>query len=477
MKRRLVVINIVGLTSSLLGKHTPNLNRLIADGFMCPLDGVFPAVTTTSQASMLTGLPPSEHGIVGNGWYFRGLSEIRFWLQPNQLINGQKVWEGLKKDQPDFVCSQLFWWYNMYAGVDYALTPRPHYPADGRKIPGLYSQPANFFEEIEDRIGTFPFFNFWGPMADIRSSRWIVSAAIEDFKLHQPDLQLVYLPHLDYNLQRLGPDSPLILEDVAAIDKEAGRLIDTVRSDGAEVMVVSEYGMNQVTSSIAINQSLRAEGLLKVRNSLDWELLDPGASRAFAVVDHQIAHIYVQDSRDIPRVKSLIERLPGVEQVLNLSQQTRMNIHHKRSGDLLAIAEPDAWFNYYYWLDKHRAPDFATTVDIHRKPGYDPVELFINPEIRFPRLKMASRLLQKKLGFRTLMDVIPLDPSLIKGSHGRLADTTESGPLLIGSNRRYIRDRYVMTDVHKLIRNHFTDNQKTTRVKNPPDVADQAGRH
>lgn len=433
IRKHLVVISIPGLTPAMLGEHTPQLNRLISQGSMQTMGGVFPAVTTTTQASMLTGLQPAQHGIVGNGWYFRELAEVKFWLQPNQLVQGEKIWHRLKQRIPDFTCSQLFWWYNMYAEVDYSLTPRPHYPADGRKVMGLYSEPADLHQQIEARIGTFPFFNFWGPASNIESSRWITSAAIEEFKQHRPQLQLVYLPHLDYNLQRLGPNDPRIAEDIAAIDREAGRLIEAVQSQGAEVMVVSEYGIEAVNQSIALNRILREHGYLRVRNSLTWELLDPGASRAFAVADHQIAHIYIKDPQDIAPVQQLLNSTSGVEQALTREQQAQLHIDHPRSGELIAIAEPGCWFNYYYWLDNDRAPDFARTVDIHRKPGYDPVELFLDPAIRFPKLKIARRLLQKTLGMRMLMDVIPLDSSLIKGSHGRLAQHTDHGPLMIAS--------------------------------------------
>lgn len=454
-KKPLVVIDIVGLTPSMLGQYTPNLNALIKDGFIATLDGVFPAVTTTAQATMLTGTSPSEHGIVGNGWYFRDLAEVKFWLQPNRLIQGEKVWHKLKKDNPQFSCSQLFWWYNMYADVENAITPRPHYPADGRKIMGLYSQPADLQSDIENKIGEFPFFNFWGPTADIRSSRWIVDCAIEEFKTNQPSLQLVYLPHLDYNLQRLGPDDPAINEDIAAIDVEAGRLIDFARAQGAQVMVVSEYGISKVKQSVSINRILRQQGLLAVRESVTWELLDSGASRAFAVADHQLAHVYVKDVNDIEKVKKLLESTPGIERVLDSETKGLMGIDHERCGELIAIAEPECWFDYYYWLDDNKAPDFARTVDIHRKPGYDPVELFVDPTIRFPLLKIAKNVIKKKLGMRMLMDVIPLDTSLVKGNHGRLPENADDGPLLIGSNREMAADSYPMKAVFELIQRHF----------------------
>jgi predicted AlkP superfamily pyrophosphatase or phosphodiesterase len=462
-KNPLVVIDIVGLTASILGEHTPNLNALVQDGFMAPMDGVFPAVTTTAQASMLTGTSPAQHGIVGNGWYFREQAEVRFWLQSNHLVQGDKVWHKLKQANSDFSCSKLFWWYNMYADVDSAITPRPHYPADGRKIMGLYSEPAQLQDTIEKQIGTFPFFNFWGPAADIRSSHWIVDCAIAEFKLNRPDLQFVYLPHLDYNMQRLGPNDPAINQDIRDIDHEAGRLIDFARSQGAEIMVVSEYGITAVQQSVSLNRVLRQAGLLQVRESVSWELLDTGASRAFAVADHQVAHIYVKNAADIGQVKKLLESTPGVERVLDAQTKIDYQINHARSGELIAIAEPGSWFNYYYWLDERKAPDFSRTVDIHRKPGYDPVELFIDPKIRFPRLKVAKNVAKKKLGMRMLMDVIPLAPELIKGSHGRLAERPEDGPLVISSatipelvKQKMDTESLPMTSVFELILAHFS---------------------
>ncbi len=454
-RQPLIVVNVVALTPALLGEHSPRLNQLIAQGESCALEGVFPALTTTAQASMLTGLPPAGHGIVGNGWYFRDQAEVRFWLQPNSLMQGEKVWQELKKNIPDFRCSQLFWWYNMYADVDAAITPRPHYPADGRKVFGLYSEPASLQQFVEKKHGAFPFQHFWGPAAGIASSRWIVDCAISEFSLNQPDLQLVYLPHLDYNLQRLGPDDPSIKQDVRAIDSEIGRLIDFAQSQGAALMLLSEYGIEPVQQSISLNRIFRTEGLLQVRQSLHWELLDPGASQAFAVADHQIAHIYLKSPKDAEKVKLLLEQVPGVERVLDQSEQQELQIGHSRSGDLIAVAQAGYWFDYYYWFDDNKAPDFARTVDIHRKPGYDPLELFIDPDIRFPKLRVLQRLLKKKLGFRIYMDLIPLDTSLIKGSHGRPASSAFTGPMLIQSNKTGLAASLPMTAVKQLILQHF----------------------
>ncbi len=451
----LVVINVVGLTPSLLGKHTPCLNSLVDKGFMAQLEGVFPALTCTAQATMLTGSLPNVHGIVANGWYFRDLSEVFFWRQANQLVGGEKVWDAARNMSPAFTCAQHFWWYNMYADVEWSVTPRPIYPADGRKIPALYSSPASLHHELEAKLGQFPFFDFWGPKAGLPSSRWIADSALELFQQHRPQLSLVYLPHLDYNMQRLGPDDPRISEDIAQIDQVVGRLIDGVIDQDADVMIVSEYGIEQVTGAVPINQVLRQQGLLAVRETLGWELLDCGASIAFAVADHQVAHIYVNDQTKIGRVKKLLESTAGIERVLGAEDKVAWGVDHARSGELIAIAEAGCWFNYYYWLDDNRAPDFARTVDIHRKPGYDPVELFVDPDLPAPKLKIALRLLQKKLGMRMLMDVIPLKPELVKGSHGRAASNVEQGPLLISNRKEFAIERLHMTDVKALILKHW----------------------
>jgi predicted AlkP superfamily pyrophosphatase or phosphodiesterase len=343
----------------------------------------------------------------------------------------------------------------MYSSANWSLTPRPIYPADGRKIPGLYSHPPSLQVDLERELGPFPFFHFWGPKADIRASSWIARCAQALFDRYRPDLTLVYLPHLDYNLQRLGPHHQAIWEDVAAVDAVAGKLIEHVRGGGAEVMIVSEYGIERASAVVHINRVLRAHGLLSVRETLGWELLDPGASRAFAVCDHQVAHVYVTDPGDRDPVYRLLVSTRGIERVLGEEDKRAWGLAHPRSGELVAIAEPGHWFSYYYWLDDAKAPDFARTVDIHRKPGYDPVELFVDPGLRLPRLKAGWRLLQKRLGFRMLMDLIPLRPELIQGTHGRLTSDPAQGPVLIGSNRRLAADSLAMVDVRDMILRHF----------------------
>ena len=456
--RSTVVINVVGLTPALVGEHTPNLKKLADRGGLQALHTVTPAVTCAAQATYLTGVTPSEHGIVGNGWFFRDLSEIWFWRQSNKLVQGEWVWEAARKRDPGFTCANMFWWYNMYLSADIGVTPRPMYPADGRKIPDCYAKPSELRDELTAKLGAFPLFKFWGPATDISSSQWIGDATRHVMDTRAPTLTLVYLPHLDYNLQRLGPDHPDIARDLAEVDAVCGQIIDRAAQDDARVAVLSEYGITPVTRPIHINRALREAGHIAVRVEMERELLDPGASSAFAVTDHQVAHIYVQDPADIPAVKSLVEGLPGVEKVLDGEGKAPAGLGHERAGELVAVSDADSWFTYYYWLDDARCPDFARTVEIHRKPGYDPVELFLDPALPFPKLSIVWRLVKKILGFRTLMDVIPLDASLVKGSHGRPTDRDEDGPVFITSEAALAPSAPLKaTEVKDLILRHIFD--------------------
>lgn len=453
--RRLMVINVVGLTHEMLGPDTPNISRLLSTGFARPMQTVLPAVTCSVQATLLTGMMPSQHGIVGNGWYFRELAEVMFWKQSNHLIKGDKLYETARLRDPQHTTAKMFWWYNMYADARWSVTPRPSYPADGRKVPDIYAEPASFRDSLQQKLGKFPLFNFWGPTADIKSTAWIADASVEVFKSCQPSMMLVYLPHLDYNLQRLGPNDPSIAHDIRLVDREAGKLIEAAQKVDADVVVLSEYGITEVSRAIPVNRILREAGLLTVRKeALGWETLDCGASRAFAVSDHQVAHVYVRRPQDMAAVQQLLKQVDGVEQVLDRSGQKAVGLDHERSGELVCISHPDAWFSYYFWMDDQFAPDYARTVDIHRKPGYDPAELLVDPTIRFPKLRVARRLARKMLGFRYYMDLIGLDASIVKGSHGRLPDPdriSKDGPVFVCSSNRIERDELHAQDVRNLL--------------------------
>jgi predicted AlkP superfamily pyrophosphatase or phosphodiesterase len=445
---KLLVVIAVGLRPRDLA-HAPVLRGLGQHGFQAPLDTVFPAVTCTVQASFLTGLPPSEHGAVANGWYFRDLAQVMLWRQSNRLVDGEKLYEAAARQGAR--TAKMFWWWNMYArDVAFSVTPRPEYHADGLKKPGLYSEPAGLQQDLQQELGPFPLFDFWGPRAGIASTRWIVSSALSVIDRHDPELVLAYLPHLDYDHQRWGPDDPRSVAAVRELDAEVLRLIEKARAKNAHVVVLSEYGIENATRPVFVNRALHEQGFLRVQETSHGQLLDCGACRAFAVADHQVAHVYVDRPADLEPVRRALVALPGVARVLDRAQQKELRIDHERSGELVCIAEPGCWFAYHYWLDEARRPDFAPTVDIHRKPGYDPAELFVDPAIRFPKLKVARTLAKKLLGFRYLMDVIPTDPSMVRGTHGRIYSDDDAGPVFLCSDRRLARDRVRATDVKSL---------------------------
>ncbi len=400
---------------------------------MRPLRPVLPAVTCSVQSSLLTGLAPRGHGVVANGWYSREQAEVQMWRQANGLVAGEKIWEAGRRRDPGFTCAKMFWWYNMYSGAEYSATPRPMYPADGRKIPDHYAEPPELHDELDARLGPFPLFRFWGPATDISSSRWIAGATEHVMRSRQPTLTLCYLPHLDYGLQKWGPNAadPRVARDLREVDALCGTLMETARALGQRVVVVSEYGIVPVRGAVHVNRALRGAGLLRLRTELGRELLDCGASRAFALADHQLAHVYVREAGDLAAVRRVLEGLDGVDVVLGEDGKRAHGLDHPRSGELVALSDRDRWFSYYWWEDDSRAPDFARTVDIHRKPGYDPMELFLDPALPSARLRIAVRLAQRRLGQRALLDVIPIrGTALVRGSHGRLTEP-EDGPLVI----------------------------------------------
>lgn len=359
---------------------------------------------------MLTGRMPNAHGIVGNGWYDRNYSEVRFWQQSNNLISGELLYQGIDT-------AKMFWWFNQHSHVNYSATPKPHYGCDGSKV----------FDIIDDtdcqlvkHLGPFPFFSFWGPNAGLPASDWIAQATAKVLREKKPQLTLCYLPHLDYDFQRFTKPN---VERVAEVDRCASMVIDAAQDIGAIPIIVSEYGLVPVSRPVSINRILRQAGMLTVRQGPFGEMLIPGDCRAFAVADHQVAHVYVNDPGALHEVREILIKQPGIQSVVHPEE---LRLEHPRSGDWIALAQSDSWFTYYYWNDDKLAPDFARTVDIHRKPGYDPCELFITSKYR-----AMFRLAQKKLGLRMKMDVIPLDPSLVGGSHG-LVNSIDQNPILIG---------------------------------------------
>ncbi len=451
----LVLINAVGLTGKLL-EHAPRLKALAEAGWSRGVREVLPAVTCTAQASVLTGKSPQDHGIVGNGWLFRDTREVRFWQQSNTLIEAEPIYTTARRLAAErgrsFRTAKLFWWFNQGADVELSVTPKPYYGADGNKVFGITGSPDRLCERLEQTLGRFPFHTFWGPGAGLPCTNWIARCAADILITDRPDLTLVYLPHLDYDPQRFGPSGSEMKRLVRELDQACEPLLDAAKHAGARVWVLSEYGHVDVTRPVALNRILRKAGLLTARDGPFGETLDTFGSRALAVCDHQLAHVYVRRVEDRALVRELLAAVPGVARVHAGEERSEIGLDHSRAGDLVLLSDVDSWFAYPYWLSDERAPDFARTVDIHRKPGYDPCELFFDPALRWPKLRAARRLLQKKLGFRTLFDVVPLDPMLVRGSHGLAAVRPEEQPVLIGDGTPPADEKAVpMTDIHALL--------------------------
>lgn len=450
--RPLIVIDTVALPLRHL-HLAPRLHALARAGWHAPMRESLPAVTCTAQASMLTGQQPQRHGIVGNGWLFKDTMEIRFWQQSNRLLEAEPIYATLRKAAQargkTFRCAKLFWWFNQGADVDISVTPKPHYGADGNKAFDILTNPPALTASLQKKLGPFPFPTFWGPMAGLPCSEWIGRCAAEIVSSERPDLTLVYLPHLDYDTQRLGPAGCNWKKLAGELDDACAPIFDAAKAIGARVWVVNEYTHVPVNVAILLNRALRERELLSVRKGPFGEQLDLYASRAFAVCDHQLAHIYVRDAADRERVKDLLVGVPGVDRTYVGEQRSEIGLDHSRAGDIIALSRADAWFAYPFWLDDHHAPDYARTVDIHRKPGYDPCELFFDPALPFPKGRAMRRLLQKKLGFRTLFDVVPLDPSLVKGSHGLLSRNADNAPVFVGDGNP--RLQMAQTDLASMV--------------------------
>jgi len=432
--KKICLLDVVGLTPDLLGEHTPNLNVLAGDASETntAMEGVMPAVTLPPQASVLTGTPPSEHGIVGNGWLY-DTQEIRFWQQARQLMQGETVYERAREEfGSEFTTALIFFWFSQGArAADYRVIPKPWYGADGSKEFDIHGSPGTYVQDLKEELGSFPFFTFWGPNAGAPATEWIARATARTLRERQPNLTLSYLPLLDYPMQRHGPDSDEARDALSTVDEYVGWIRDAAHETETHVIVFSEYGLSPVDQPVHLNRRFREQGWLAVRDGPFGERLDVFQSTVFAAADHQVAHVYVRDPDLLDVVRGFLLERDGVGAVWGTEEKKEHGLDHPRAGNLIAIASPGAWFTYYFWMDDDRAPDYARTVAIHDKPGYDPAEMFLDPERLAPRLRAAWTVLKKKLGFRYLMDVIPLDGSLVKGSHGRPPSSPENSPILL----------------------------------------------
>ncbi|MGI0060039.1 MAG: alkaline phosphatase family protein, partial [Nitrosotalea sp.] len=410
--KNIIVINVVGLEHKHLNSDlTPNISALAEKGESAKMEPVFPSVTCTVQASILSGLYPNEHGIIANGLYDRSSHSVSFWEQSSALVQRERVWDTLKNNpnlHPSIKTAVLFWQNTMFANSDIIITPRPLHMGDGSMIQWCYSKPTGYYEEISKSLGEFNLATYWGPMASHRSSEWIGKAAEYTLEKSRPNLMFVYIPHVDYSAQRFGANSNQARDDLKKADAIVGDIVEKASkfgtSDETEFLIISEYAFNDVSGAVPLNVKLREAGLLDIRTIGGKEYIDFELSRAFAMVDHQVAHVYIKDGF-IDKTQKVLEDLQEVERVLTKKEQKELKIDNERSGELIAISARDRWFSYYWWNESQKAPPFAGTVDIHRKPGYDPLELFFDRE----------------------KNSIPFDTNLIKGSHGRPAslDTGE----------------------------------------------------
>ncbi len=456
--QRTVVILAAGLSPRHLNSHMPSVREFVQlQGGARTLRPSFPAVTCTSQADLLTGQPPRHHGVVANGWMDRQAGEVRLWRQSNQLVRGPMVWERARERFPGMTVANLFGWFNMCSSADFMVTPRPQYGADGRKVPDILTTPASLRDRLQAELGAFPLFHFWGPRADIRSSEWIAQATQRVMKWHDPALTITYVPHLDYMLQREGPDGSHVPQELRELDRVLATLLRACSDRGAKVILCSEYGVTAATQVVYPNRALQQAGLLATRREFGGDALDLQNSTAFAMCDHQISHVYTQHDRATAAAKEVLQSLPGVQRVLEQHELASVELDHARSGDLVLVPKPGAWFAYPWWSHESDAPDFAQTVDIHRKPGFDPCELLTDCTGSQAVMRVAMFRLRKVLGFRSMLRLTPLDATLVKGTHG-LAET-ESGlePLLVADGSLLPdHTHFPLRSVHDVILRHLS---------------------
>ena len=422
-----LLLSIPGLRREDLPRM-PFLESLAAGGGCVPLAPCFPAVTCPVQATLTTGVPPAVHGIVSNGVYDRASHRLEMWISPDAVHRHPRIWDQLTSARPDVRTAAWFLLQSKHATADLVCLPAPKHNADGTETMWCHTRPEPLYASLRDSLGDFPLHKFWGPIAGIESSRWIAQSFLEAARPAPPHFSVVYLPHLDYAAQRTGPDSPPALDACGELDAEIARLVEgvggVVGRDRLTVLVAGEYQIRPVTHTLFPNRVLREAGLLAVTDTPDGELLDMRGSRAWALADHQVGHVYLQDGGDarlVDQIATLFRGREGVARVLTGTELVAAGLTPtsppgaaSRCGDLVIESTPDSWQAYPYWLDDARAPAFARTVDIHRKPGYDPVELHID-RAKLPAVS------------------IPLDTSLVKGSHGGIDQASPHETIFIAS--------------------------------------------
>ena len=438
MTRPLILLSIPGLREKDIALM-PHLREMTAGGEIAEFTPSFPCVTCPVQAAMTTGRPPSGHGVVANGFYWRQSHRAEMWTSGNDCIQSPQLWDILSHHDEALKSAVWFPLHSKGCEAAYVCTPAPIHNPDGSESLWCYTRPTELYGTLRDRGGHFPLQHFWGPLAGIQSTAWIADSAQYAAETWRPNFFYIYLPHLDYAAQRSGPDSPAADQAVAELDEVLGRMAAGFAAayGGAPLwLVAGEYAIVPVDHVTYPNRVLREAGLLAVRDEDDGEHLDFATSRAWALVDHQFSHIFVAgaDPQLAGQVADLFRGQPGIETILVGDQRRQYNLDHPRSGEVILISSPNSWQAYYWWHSDDRAPGFARRVDIHRKPGYDPVELFFDPATRS----------------------IPLDAMLVKGSHGAPIVQSQQKTVLLASEPCLLPTPPVAdTQVFQIVLRHF----------------------
>ena len=447
-----LLLSIPGLRPEDLSRM-PALESLAAAGACVPLAPGFPAVTCPVQATLTTGSLPAAHGIVANGLYDRGSHHLEMWISPDGVHRAPRIWDRLKSARPELRTAAWFLLQSKHATADLVCLPAPKHNPDGTETMWCHTSPEPLYATLREKLGDFPLHKFWGPIAGVESSQWIARSFLEASRDNPPHFAAVYLPHLDYAAQRTGPDSPPAHAACGELDAEIARLIDgfgaVVGLDRLTVLVVGEYRIRPVSHTLFPNRVLREAGLLTVTDTADGELLDLEKSRAWALADHQVSHVYLADDSDqslVEQVAALFRGRAGVARVLvgadlvaaglTASVPPDTNTLNNRCGDLVIESTPESWQSYFYWLDDTKAPRFARTIDIHRKPGYDPLELHID------RTKLPAV-------------AIPLDVSLVKGSHGAIDPANPHETIFIASRPGLAKGPLAMHEIGRIVTGIF----------------------
>lgn len=450
MPRKMLIIDVAALSPREVTTATPNLRALAAKGGLYPLLEPYPSLTCPSHATLVTGSLPSAHGMVGNCLYSREYAKLFNWNRSSHLVAGETLWDAARAKDPSFTTANLFMRFCADSSCDIRVTERPVYWISGRKQFEFFAEPRSLHEQLVDKLEPFPFAKFWGPAAGIGSSEWVIGAALHVLEHHNPDLMLVYPPFLDYDVVRFGPDSPQVQAALTAMDAALRPLLDLAQSQDRDVLIVSDYGYETVDQPVYLNRELRRAGYLNVEDAENGERLDPGTSRAFAVCDNQVAHVYVARPEDVAPVRALLERVSGVAEVLDASAQAERGIAHARSGELIAASKPNAFFSYPYWLEPSKAPDFADCVAIFDKIGTDSCELFLKPGLG-GKLHFARRLAQLALRLKVPFDIIDTDDANVRGARRIARDDPRRGAACISSWNLGRTGSVPMQDVKSLV--------------------------